>query len=126
MASDVPAGRVADPLSRAEREVARRQRAVPASAGRDEALHAVRKAAKRARYLAELSRPELGEPARSAALRYEDEQARLGRHQDAVVAAAFLDRIAADAAAAGEEIVTYTVLIDRTLRPGTTDAAPLG
>jgi CHAD domain-containing protein len=113
IAAGIPAAVVGDYLSRAEREVRRRQRDVPAGNGRDDALHRVRKAAKRTRYVAELSRPELGERARSAMQLHEEQQTRLGRRQDGVVAAAFLDRIAADAATAGENTAGYQLLAER-------------
>jgi CHAD domain-containing protein len=116
MTAGIPAAVVSAYMSRAEREVRRRQRAVAEGDDSDEALHRVRKAAKRARYIAELSRPELGEQARSAAQQHEAAQSRLGRHQDGAVAAAFLDRIAAEAAATGEDTATYTVLSERARR----------
>lgn len=50
----------------------------------DEAVHELRKAAKRARYLAELSTPVLGSSAGTAAGRLEDLQDLLGARQDAV------------------------------------------
>jgi CHAD domain-containing protein len=116
MTAGIPAAVVSDYMSRAEHEVRRRQRTVTEGGDSDEDLHQVRKAAKRARYIAELSRPELGQRARSAAQQYEAAQSRLGRHQDGAVAAAFLDRIAAEAAAAGEDTGTYTVLSERARR----------
>jgi CHAD domain-containing protein len=50
----------------------------------DEAVHEVRKAAKRARYLAQLSAPVLGRDADAAAGRLEELQDQLGARQDAV------------------------------------------
>lgn len=90
--ADAPASDVARFLDDAERTVARRERKVPDGPGRDEALHRVRKAAKRARYLAELSRPALGRPAKTAMRRNKQIQQRLGERQDVVVTAAFLLR----------------------------------
>ncbi|MGH8862570.1 MAG: CHAD domain-containing protein, partial [Jatrophihabitantaceae bacterium] len=63
---------------------------------RDAALHRARKAAKRARYVAELSIPALGKPARKAAKRWRRAQNVLGSHQDGVIAAAFLRALIAD------------------------------
>jgi CHAD domain-containing protein len=48
-------------------------------------LHEVRKAAKRARYAAEVAVPSVGAPARSLARRMEDLQEVLGRHQDSLM-----------------------------------------
>jgi CHAD domain-containing protein len=91
--SDAPATEVARYLDDAERTVAKRSRKVPKSGdGRDEALHKVRKAAKRARYLAELSKPALGRPAKTARRRNKEIQKRLGERQDVVVTLAFLLR----------------------------------
>lgn len=52
---------------------------------RDRALHGVRKAAKRLRYAAESTAPELGEPALRLAARAREVQDVLGEHQDTVV-----------------------------------------
>ena len=49
-------------------------------------LHEVRKAAKRARYAAEVAVPSVGAPARCLARRMEDLQEVLGRHQDSLMA----------------------------------------
>ena len=51
-------------LDRAERTVRKRLKKVPDGEGHAEALHRARKAAKRARYVAEMSEPELGGRAR--------------------------------------------------------------
>jgi CHAD domain-containing protein len=97
---DRPAGDVARILRKAERKVTRRIAGAPKGEGRDEGLHRARKAAKRARYVAELARPELGKQAKAARRRMKKTQDRLGRRQDRVVAAEFLRRagVAADAA----------------------------
>ncbi|MCW2497625.1 CYTH and CHAD domain-containing protein [Jatrophihabitans sp.] len=75
------------------------------------AMHRARKAAKRARYIAELARPRLGGKAKSVIAEATATQDRLGGHQDSVIAAQFLLRAqrAADAAA-GESPFTYGVL----------------
>ncbi len=113
MSAGAPAADLAGYLARAECDVERRRSKVPAGEGRDEALHEVRKAAKRARYVAELSRPALGERAQATAKAQEAWQIRLGAHQDGVVAAEFLERLAAEAGAAGEDVSTYALLSER-------------
>lgn len=64
---------------------------------RDAALHAARKAYKRARYAVELLTPITGEPARSLAERLGRLQDVLGGHQDAVVTARLLSEFGVDA-----------------------------
>lgn len=81
-------------VNKARRKVRKRIEAVPAGEGRDEALHRLRKAAKRARYAAELAEPALGKPARRLAKQFKKLQTVLGDRQDQVVAAAFLRRVA--------------------------------
>ncbi|GAA1957484.1 CHAD domain-containing protein [Kitasatospora viridis] len=78
--------------------------ALPPGAGRDEALHGARKAAKRARYAAELA------GATRLATRLHAVQDALGRYQDAVVAQALLPELAARARAAGADTFGYGVL----------------
>ncbi|GAA0399654.1 CYTH and CHAD domain-containing protein [Microbispora corallina] len=73
-------------------------------AERETAMHEVRKAAKRARYTAEV----VG--ASEAAKRAETVQEVLGRHQDGVVAQGILLEEAAAARRAGEDTFTYGVL----------------
>ena len=57
-------------------------------------LHEVRKAAKRARYAAEVAAPLAGSAAQRLARRMEDLQELLGRHQDSLMARALLDDLA--------------------------------
>ena len=57
-------------------------------------LHEVRKAAKRARYAAEVAAPSAGSPAQGLAHRMEELQELLGHHQDSLMAQALLDDIA--------------------------------
>jgi CHAD domain-containing protein len=109
---DGPADGVARSLRRSQRRVARRVDAVPDGAGRDDALHRVRKAAKRTRYLAELAEPALGRKARKVARRHEELQKSLGDRQDAVLAAAFLQRLGM---AAHADVFTLGVLYQREL-----------
>jgi CHAD domain-containing protein len=72
------------------RACARVDRAAAAAQGTPEPsgpeLHEVRKAAKRARYAAEVAVPSAGAPAQSLARRMEDLQELLGRHQDSLMA----------------------------------------
>ena len=63
----------------------------------DEALHAVRKAAKRLRYAAELAEPTLGEPADRLRSRAQAVQKTLGDHQDSVVARVWYQRLGGEA-----------------------------
>lgn len=94
-----PAVAVEAVLGRARRRVARRGGQVPAAVGadRDDAVHRVRKAAKRARYLAELAEPELGRRARRVIIDLTRRQDELGARQDRVIAAAFLRDLATGA-----------------------------
>lgn len=57
-------------------------------------LHEVRKAAKRARYAAELAAPSVGPPAHALARRMEELQEVLGRHQDSLMARGLLQDLA--------------------------------
>ncbi|WP_175407841.1 CYTH and CHAD domain-containing protein [Streptomyces sp. TRM64462] len=80
---------------------------------RDVALHEARKAAKRARYAAELASPALGKPAKRLAKRMKAVQQVLGDHQDSVVAREALRNLAAQAHAAGESAFTWGLLYAR-------------
>jgi CHAD domain-containing protein len=109
--------RAADPAKRvlrkrtmaAWRRARRAAEAVPAGpdAGRDAALHEVRKAAKRARYAADTARPVLGKPARSFARGMKSVQKLLGEHQDTVVIRAELRQIGVQAYLDGENSFSY-------------------
>ncbi|MFE9400516.1 CHAD domain-containing protein [Streptomyces sp. NPDC006530] len=77
---------------------------------RDIALHAARKAAKRARYAAQAAAPALGKPARKLGKRLKAVQNVLGEHQDSVVARHALRTLAAQAHAAGESAFTWGLL----------------
>jgi len=63
----------------------------------DEALHAVRKAAKRLRYAAEMAEPTLGKPADQLRTRAQAVQKALGNHQDSVVAREWYERLGREA-----------------------------
>ena len=78
---------------------------------RGRALHEVRKAAKQARYAAELAVPSIGKPAKRLARRMKGLQDTLGEHQDAVTAGALLIELATAADSAGENGFTYGVLL---------------
>ncbi|HET9172285.1 MAG TPA: CYTH and CHAD domain-containing protein [Actinospica sp.] len=80
----------------------------------DLALHATRKAAKRARYAVEAALLATDERAlRRTARSLKELQTALGDHQDTVVARSVLVRMAADAQAEGENGFTYGVLYAR-------------
>lgn len=83
---------------------------LPPGQERDLALHAARKAAKRARYAAEAARPALGKPARRSARRLKTVQGVLGDHQDSVVAREALRALAVQAHLAGEPSFTWGLL----------------
>ncbi|SFB99171.1 CHAD domain-containing protein [Streptomyces aidingensis] len=89
-------------------------RAAPPGPLRDHALHAARKAAKRARYSAEAARPALGRTAARAEItRWRALQDLLGEHQDSVMARQALVELAVTAEAAGEPSFTYGLLHGR-------------
>lgn len=93
-------------VRRAYRRVGRRVAAVPdsgppGSAGREEALHAVRKAAKRFRYACEVAEPAVGKRARRLRRRTRDLATALGEHQDSVLLRDRLRRLAEAEAATG-------------------------
>ena len=97
---------------RAERKADRRL-AEAIEAGDDALLHHARKAAKRARYAAELRKP-LDKRAKSTAKHYLQFQRVLGDHQDGVVASATLLRLARTAGTTAEENgFTYGLLFAR-------------
>ncbi|MCP9988106.1 CYTH and CHAD domain-containing protein [Streptomyces sudanensis] len=80
---------------------------------RDTALHETRKAAKRARYTAELAAPVLGRPARRLVKDMKAVQQLLGDHQDSVVAREALRQLAVQANGAGESSFTWGLLHGR-------------
>jgi CHAD domain-containing protein len=97
---------------RAERKADRRL-AAAIQAGDDALLHRARKAAKRARYAAELRVP-LEKRAKKTVKHYKQIQRVLGDHQDCVVASATLRRLAiAAGTTAGENGFTYGLLFAR-------------
>ena len=116
-----PAGTV---LPRAVRSATRRAdrrmrlaRRAPAGGPRDVALHETRKAAKRARYAAEVAEPALGKKRGSKAHRFvkrmTNVQSVLGDHQDAVLARAAARDIGVEAHLAGENAFSFGLLHER-------------
>lgn len=96
-------------------KVRRRIAEATSSDDANSALHRARKAAKRARYVAELAEPAVGGKAAKAIARSKRIQDDLGGFQDSIVAAAFLRRAAGVAESAGESTFTYGVLYEREL-----------
>lgn len=100
-------------VRRRTRKPARRLVELPEAAGdaRDAALHRARKAAKRARYAAELARPVLGKKATRWIRRHCRLQDLLGEQRDAVLAAALVRRLgAAVGTRPGENGFSYGLL----------------
>jgi CHAD domain-containing protein len=97
---------VARDWRRLRREMRRARRA----AHPDTALHQVRKDAKRLRYAAETLEPAWGRDATLLAVAATGLQEHLGERQDTVVSRADLDRLRAEAAAAGEDTAPYARL----------------
>jgi CHAD domain-containing protein len=95
---------------RVRRAIARYRQGGPDA---DAALHAIRKAAKRARYAADAVAPTLGKPARRSAKRLKAVQGLLGDHQDTVVSRGLLRRLAMAAHGAGENEFSYGLLYGR-------------
>ncbi|MDM7831509.1 CYTH and CHAD domain-containing protein [Cellulomonas edaphi] len=79
---------------------------LPDGPERDAALHAARKAARRARYAAEVVVPVVGRPARRSARRARDVQDALGRQHDTVVRRATLRRLGVEAYLGGGNAFT--------------------
>jgi CHAD domain-containing protein len=113
---DVPpaeAGRYLAAVRRKQRRRLRQARRAGAGAA-DPAMHRARKAAKRARYAAEVLEPDLGQPARKVRKKAKKVQGRLGDRQDSVVAADFLLRAGRLAGTTpGENGFTFGLLYQR-------------
>jgi CHAD domain-containing protein len=88
----------------------RRADQLPPGPARDAALHQVRKAAKRARYAAEVAGPAIGSPAYRFSARMRKVQSVLGDLQDTVVAREAERALAIEAHRAGENAFSYGVL----------------
>jgi CHAD domain-containing protein len=110
-AADGPAEDVFGPLLRHEwaRFRERGSTAVTSVAGthRNETLHAARKAAKRARYVAETLIPVFGRRAKRLAKAAERVQVVLGEHQDCTITQALLGRAGEQAFADGEDSFVF-------------------
>jgi CHAD domain-containing protein len=99
--------------ARRARRKADRRLAAALRSGRDADLHRARKAAKRARYAAELCKP-LGKGAKRTIKHYKQVQSLLGDHQDTVVATEALRQMAAAAGTTlGENGFSYGMLYAR-------------
>lgn len=114
------AAQAAEPVLAAvlQRETGRVRAAASAAealsgAERTEALHAVRRVARRARYTAEFVLPVLGGPARQVARAARRTQRLLGALQDLVVIGEHCRRLAVGAHAAGEPGFTYGLVLGR-------------
>jgi CHAD domain-containing protein len=77
---------------------------------REAALHELRKAAKRARYAAEMVQPLFGKPAKRSAARFEALQEVLGEQQDSVAARAVLRQLGASVRTKSENGFTFGLL----------------
>lgn len=115
-AADMAADRLPRLARKAYKTVRRRQDEVAAAATtkeRERALHEVRKAAKRARYVGEALAPVLGSDAAAFAAAFENVQDALGDHQDSVVIRTTLEDLLSHARDAGEDTFTFGVLSGR-------------
>lgn len=114
--SDITVSALRKRVRRARRKADRRLVAALASepqSGQDDMLHRARKAAKRARYAAELCQPKL-KRAKRTIKRYKHIQSVLGDHQDTVVATEALRKMAIAAGTSpGENGFTYGMLYAR-------------
>lgn len=112
--ASAPAADVLPSLARkAWKRTRRRARAAAAADGprREELLHDVRKAAKRARYAGEAMSGVVGKDARRFAHRLEDVQDALGDHHDAVALAQGLRALGMQASLSGENGFSYGLLV---------------
>lgn len=108
---ELPAA-VAKAYKRTRRRMRRALR-LPPGGKRETALHSARKAAKRARYAAEVLRPVSGKPAKRFTKKMKKIQAVLGDHQDAVITRGTVRELGAVAALAGENAFAYGVMYGR-------------
>jgi len=111
-AEDGIPGDVARTYRRTARRAKRAKRA-PEGHARNVALHAMRRAAKRARYAAETASPVYGRQARRFASRMKQVQSTLGTHQDAVIARDMIREIGVRAHLEGENAFSYGLLNER-------------
>lgn len=114
LAEEGAAERVRAELRREAKRLRRRMRRVTeleAGPEHDEAVHDLRKGAKRLRYATDVAVDVLGKPAQKLAKRLGDFQDVLGERQDAVTAQEFLADVAAGARERGEDTFTYGVMV---------------
>jgi CHAD domain-containing protein len=103
-------------VRRSYRRTRRRMRAAASEQpgpGRDTALHAARKAAKRTRYAAEAAIPVGGKDAQRLARQMENVQSVLGDHHDTVVGRQVSRTLGIAAQLAGESAFTYGLFYER-------------
>jgi len=103
-------------VRRSYRKTRRRMHAAimePPGPGRDAALHAARKSAKRTRYAAEAAIPIGGKQAQRFAGRMKNVQSVLGEHHDTVVGRQISRRLGIAAHLAGESAFTYGLFYER-------------
>jgi len=115
-AAAAPAATLRQPVAVAYRRLAKRIRRaldMPASHDKDLALHEARKAAKRARYTADVLIPVSGKKARRFSKRMTKIQTVLGEHQDLVIARATIRDLGIGASRADENAFTYGLLYER-------------
>jgi CHAD domain-containing protein len=111
--TEPPSMKAVNKRARRAEHKADRRLAKAIEAGDDALLHRSRKAAKRARYAAELCQP-VDKRAKKTAKHYKQFQRVLGDHQDGVVASATLQRLARTAGTTpGENGFTYGLLYAR-------------
>ena len=116
LAADVPDRALGKPARKAAHKADKRL-ASGLETGDGDQLHRARKAAKRARYAAELLEPVAGKKAKRKVKHYKRIQSVLGDHQDTVVARAALRRMGTAAGtAAGENGFTFGLLFAREQR----------
>jgi CHAD domain-containing protein len=111
-----PASALLGPVAQADRRVVKRFRragALRPGPGRDVALHEARKAAKRARYAAEVVEPVFGKDAGRYVGELKKVQSVLGGHQDTVVARAAIRDLGVRAHLGGDNAFTYGLLYER-------------
>ena len=111
-----PAGVLLGPIARADRRVRvrfRRARQLPPGPDLDVGLHAARKAAKRARYAADVVTPVIGRDAERFSRQMKKIQDVLGSHQDTVVARPVIRDLGIRAHLAGDNAFTYGLLYER-------------
>jgi CHAD domain-containing protein len=114
-AAAAPAATLRQPVAVAYRRLAKRIRRaldMPPGHDKDLALHEARKAAKRARYTADVLVPIAGKKARRFSRRMTKIQTVLGDHQDSVIARATIRDLGISASRAGENAFTYGVLYE--------------